>query len=397
MKDAQKNTAVDASGQPKTTTSRISSSAKPVTKETRVPSKPQATVSSSSTGKLAPTKEPAAGSVATGHTVGAKGHVNAQGTGGTTASGKHVPAQGHVTTSDTVASGHHVAVKKHKIADTDKNHATRKPAVDGLPPKGSSSAAASEGQRPTRRPGEAHTGQGAIEAPSTRPSRTPQAHASRRVAKGDELPHRPNPQGNPGPSRESPSSRTDPGSHTVPNVATEIPGLKYEASDRVGNLRVFKDPPGKILTQDDTEPKREAMPQAEETDNIFIILSHCVHTGLRILENPKGRKALASGGQQYIHLMKSKQLAYNKPAEDMPDWVTAFLRQVREDFPNIYVTRTLDCFNAAETGRINWGTNLEEYKPKLAAVIYFNGTVSSTWAAGPDMVEPTFNNTVTDS
>lgn len=363
MKDAKNNAAVSAAGQPKPATTRVSSPEKPVTKSKSLPTE------SSSSSKPAPTKEHAAGSKATGHTVAAKGHADAHGAGGAAAGGKQVPAAGD------------------KIPETDRNHATRRPAADSPPTKGSSSIAASDGQRPNRRPREAHAGQQATGAPSI-PSSNKQPKSSQRVAKGDELPHRPAPHATPGPSREAPSNS---------NVAAEIPGLKYEASDRVGNLRVFKDPPGKILTEDDEEPEREDMPQARDEDQVFVILSHCVHFGLRMLENPKGRQALATGGKNYISAMQAKRIAYDKPAEDMPDWVAAFLRLIREDFFNLYATRTLDCANAAETERLNWGTDLEEYKPKLAAVIYFNGTVSSIWAADPDMDKQTFNATVTDS
>lgn len=352
MKDAQKNAAISAAGQPKPATARVSSSEKPVTK-----SKPKITASSSSV-KPAATKEPAAGSKATGHTVAAKGHADAHGVGGAAAGGTQVPAAGHT------------------ILETDKNHATRKPVADSLPPKGSSSIAASDGQRPNRHPS---TGAPPI------PSSNKQATSSQRVAKGDELPHRPAPhaQATPGPSHEASSN---------PTVAAEVPGLKYEASDRVGNLRVFKDPPGKILTERDDEPQREDMPQARDEDPVFIILSHCVHFGLRMLENPKGRQALADGGQKYISMMQKphvRQLAYDKPAEDMPNWVTVFLRLIREDFFNLYTTRALNCEYLAATERLNWGTDLEEYKPKLAAVIFFHGTVSSIGAADPDMEKQT--------
>lgn len=363
MKDAKRNAAASAAGQPKPATTRVSSPEKPVTK-----SMSQTTASSSSS-KPAPTKEPAAGSKATGHTVAAKGHADAHDAGGAAAGGKQVPAVGH------------------KIPATYRNHATRRPATDSSLPKGSSSIAVSDGQRPNRRPREAHAGPQATGAPSI-PSSNTQAKSSQRVAKGDELPHRPAPHATPGPSREASSN---------PNVAAEIPGLKYEASDRVGNLRVFKDPPGKILTEEDEEPEREDMPQARDEDQVFIILSHCVHFGLRILENAKGRQALVAGGGKYVSAIQAKRIAYDKPAEDMPYWVAAFLHLIREDFYDLYATRTLDCANSAETERINWGTDLEEYKPKLAAAIYFNGTVSSTWAAGPDMDNQTFDTTVTDS
>lgn len=53
--------------------------------------------------------------------------------------------------------------------------------------------------------------------------------------------------------------------------------------------------------------------------------------------------------------MKAKRIAYDKHEEDMPDWVAAFLRLIREDFFNLYATRALDCDNVAETERLNWG------------------------------------------
>lgn len=163
------------------------------------------------------------------------------------------------------------------------------------------------------------------------------------------------------------------GSRTQPVLSTQ----PHAAADN-GNLRVFRDP--KVLTIFDPFPLVKEFQQLSPSDPLFLAVSHCIDTALRVLEHPRGRHGLIEGGKRLVKLMRlqGSEISYKgNPDNDkeMGEWVDCFLRCVREDFPNVFVTATL--IQNAVLVRLDRPAKVEKrFKPKLAGIMCLDKWVS---------------------
>jgi hypothetical protein len=170
-----------------------------------------------------------------------------------------------------------------------------------------------------------------------------------------------------------PQNSNDTGLRPQPAMATQP-----RSTTNDGNLRVFRDP--KVLTQFHTFPLVKEFQQVSPTDPLFLAVSHCIDTSLRVLEQPRGRQGLIEGGKTFIRLKESAAYKGNlENDEEMGEWVDCFLNRVREDFPNVFVTATL-IENAALVRKVRPANVEKDFKPKFAGIMCLDKWVSKRFS-----------------
>ncbi|KAI1077177.1 hypothetical protein F5B20DRAFT_583668 [Whalleya microplaca] len=101
----------------------------------------------------------------------------------------------------------------------------------------------------------------------------------------------------------------------------------------------------------------------------YRILESVIHLGLSILECPQGRDSLVHIAAMVIELRsnptKGKPIphVYNRPLDEMPQWIDRFLRSLKANFPTVYLRV---CLGEASAVKYNWGDDMAKYNPKVA-------------------------------
>lgn len=142
----------------------------------------------------------------------------------------------------------------------------------------------------------------------------------------------------------------------------------------VGNLVIFIDP-NRDLTPWDREPT--SWNRGNPAGDIFQVVSKFVHLGLCALESPEGRQCLVDCGNRVIRAWdeRGQPHCFGYWRRSMRYCVNFFLDIIRRRFPDLYLTSTIK--GEGSTLKAPWGSNLEDYDPKVAAKIYLNRIVRS--------------------
>lgn len=108
-----------------------------------------------------------------------------------------------------------------------------------------------------------------------------------------------------------------------------------------------------------------------------------INIGVKILESPAGRRALAATGRHVCESWRSAvppQWRFWGNEAQMEQYVTGFLRKVKADFPLIVIEAASSRDQIAHSRRkpidASWAPNPNNYVAKDAGGLYFNSEVS---------------------
>lgn len=190
---------------------------------------------------------------------------------------------------------------------------------------------------------------------------------------------------------------------TVQSAIQQAIETDFRPRKEVHFLRIRVDPLDEVLTKQDPEPHKHEMKVLESSCIEFDIVGRAIHLGLRILETPEGLTTLVDGAKYYIwnkkrltdkeRLTLKQEIIYDRDESELLYHAVQFVKKLRNNFPNVYITRTLKPSSRAETERYDWPRalrkkmmkeqpelenyepGLEDYNPKYAAGIYINQIV----------------------
>lgn len=116
------------------------------------------------------------------------------------------------------------------------------------------------------------------------------------------------------------------------------------------------------------------------------LLQQLSHVALAILETPESRSRLARTGHRIIEerISRGKRFIYNDTPEKISHWVDAFLREIRSDFPNLYLTNIVR--GEARMRKFSWGNDIKKYNAKTAGILQVNKMVKPL--DSPDSSQP---------
>ena len=152
-------------------------------------------------------------------------------------------------------------------------------------------------------------------------------------------------------------------------------GSRFPAS-QVGNLGIFKDPASVMTIQRGQSPLQYA--EVAPGDPRFEAVAMIIHVALAIVASPPGKARLTRTGHRFLEerSMRGERFVYNDRVDRLPHWVDEFLREMRSDFPNVYLTNTVR--GEARMRKFDWGRDIRLYNTKTAGVLQINKMVCKT-------------------
>lgn len=134
----------------------------------------------------------------------------------------------------------------------------------------------------------------------------------------------------------------------------------------IGNLRILTDPAGSMAN-----PHSPFSPQYVELaphHPEFKVLKSVIHLGLSMLESSRGRQILNDIGVNTVNYYRQRGQAihYTAGLNNMSSYISYFLRTVRNDFFNTYLTNNIRTQGGAAQTQLGFpSADLRNYQPKL--------------------------------
>ncbi|KAK3291670.1 uncharacterized protein B0H64DRAFT_348998 [Chaetomium fimeti] len=143
----------------------------------------------------------------------------------------------------------------------------------------------------------------------------------------------------------------------------------------IGRLRVLTTPAGSIAGPYSSSPEYiELDPQDPE----FKTLKLAVHLGLSMLESSRGRQLMADIGVNTVnhHRGRRQTIRYTDETHNMPNYVSRFLRTVRNDFFNLYLTNNIRNAGGVAQAQVCFlSGDIHNYHPKQDGRIKMSKTI----------------------
>ncbi|KAL2188035.1 hypothetical protein L209DRAFT_762843 [Thermothelomyces heterothallicus CBS 203.75] len=142
----------------------------------------------------------------------------------------------------------------------------------------------------------------------------------------------------------------------------------------IGHLRILTDPTGVIVNPFSPSPGYVNL----DPNNLdFKTLKAVLHLGMSMLESPRGEQILVEIGQNAVNYNRQRNLPclYSDNVNNIPNYLRYFLRTVRGDFYNVYLTHAMRFQGEGKGQGALWGNNFRDYRPKTHGRIKFNRMV----------------------
>ncbi|KAK4204303.1 hypothetical protein QBC40DRAFT_261780 [Triangularia verruculosa] len=134
---------------------------------------------------------------------------------------------------------------------------------------------------------------------------------------------------------------------------------------RIGNL---------VVHDTDAPDETGEIPTIPRNSSRVKVVEAVIDLALSILETTQGKAALVRTATEIVNerIRLNHPIIYRDPVDRLPDLINRFLREMRRDFPFVYLGIIAGEGEAVRVKDPNWRTDLSRWQPKAAGPLYLH-------------------------